>query len=238
MRVAFLGRPLALGAASGGVFWVGYQIYNADCFEWLTLREAASVEAIVTDPPFGVREFEALDLGKKRAGRGGNWRIPPAMGGSVRQPLPRFSTVTPTEIAGLEAFFERFGRLCLRVLVPGGHLIIANTPLLSDVMYAGLRNAGLDKRGELVRIVKTIRGGDRPRFAEAEFPDVSAMPRGHWEPWGVFRAPLARGETVAHSLRTRGVGALRRPSRDVPFSDVIPRPGPRRKSGPSPTTRA
>jgi len=217
---------------------VGYQIYNADCFEWLTLREAASVEAIVTDPPFGVREFEALDLGKKRAGRGGNWRIPPAMGGSVRQPLPRFSTVTPTEIAGLEAFFERFGRLCLRVLVPGGHLIIANTPLLSDVMYAGLRNAGLDKRGELVRIVKTIRGGDRPRFAEAEFPDVSAMPRGHWEPWGVFRAPLARGETVAHSLRTRGVGALRRPSRDVPFSDVIPRPGPRRKSGPSPTTRA
>jgi site-specific DNA-methyltransferase (adenine-specific) len=199
---------------------VTYEIFHADAFEWLADCEPNSIEAIVTDPPFGVREFDSDHLAKKRNGSGGNWRIPQTTGGANRQAVPRFSTVTAAESEQVALYFEAFGALAHRVLVPGGHLIIANTPLLSDFMYRGLREAGLEKRGEIVRIVKTIRGGDRPKLAEAEFPDVSVMPRGHWEPWGVFRSPITE-KTVAASLRVHGTGALRRPSRDVPFSDVI-----------------
>jgi|SRR5450759_2082825 len=96
-------------------------------------------------------------------------------------------------------------------------------------MYRGLRQAGLEKRGEITRIVKTLRGGDRPKGAEGEFPEVSVMARGHSEPWGIFRAPISE-RTVAENLRVHGTGGLRRLSLHVPFSDVIASsPAPRRE---------
>lgn len=198
-----------------------YKIFEVDAFDWMAACEPHSIEAIVTDPPFGVREFEPVDLAKKRSGVGGNWRIPQTTGGANRQAVPRFSTITAAESAQMVGYFEAFGALAHRILVPGGHLIIANTPLISDLMVTGLRAADLEKRAEIVRIVKTIRGGDRPKLAETEFPEVSVMPRGHWEPWAVFRAPIAE-RTVSENLRVYGTGALRRPLLDVPFSDVIP----------------
>jgi site-specific DNA-methyltransferase (adenine-specific) len=199
---------------------MSYEIFHADAFGWLANCEPHSIEAVVTDPPFGVREFDSDHLARSEVARGGNWRIPQTTGGANRQAVPRFSTVTAKESEQVALYFEAFGALVHRVLVPGGHLIIANTPLLSDFMYDGLRKAGLEKRGEVVRVVKTIRGGDRPKLAEAEFPDVSVMPRGHWEPWGVFGSPITE-RAVAENLRVYGTGALRRPSRDAPFADVI-----------------
>ena len=197
-----------------------YRIFQVDAFDWLAECAPHSLEAVVTDPPFGVREFEPADLAKKRSGSGGNWRVPQTTGGAKRQAVPRFSTVTDQETEQIVGYFEAFGALVHRALVLGGHLFIANTPLLSDFMYRGLRAAHLEKRGEIVRVIKTIRGGDRPKLAELEFPEVSVMARGHWEPWGIFRSPIAE-RTVAENLRVYGTGALRRPALDVPFSDVI-----------------
>lgn len=199
---------------------MSYELVHADAFEWLATCPPHSIEAVVTDPPFGVREFEPGDLAKKRSGSGGHWRVPQTTGGADRRAVPRFSTITTKEAEQAVGYFEAFGALIHRVLVPGGHLIIANTPLLSDYMYQGLRSSGLEKRGEIVRIVKTIRGGDRPKLSEEEFPEVSVMPRGHWEPWGIFRSPIGE-RTVAENLRVHRTGALRRPSRDLPFSDLI-----------------
>src|SRR6185503_16172150 len=62
-------------------------------------------------------------------------------------------------------------------------------------------------------------GGDRPKNAHEEFPDVSVMPRSGWEPWGLFRKPFAG--RVQDNLRKWGTGGLRRISDDEPFSDVI-----------------
>ena len=36
--------------------------------------------------------------------------------------------------------------------------------------------AGFEKRGEIVRVVQTLRGGDRPKNAHEEFQSVSVMP--------------------------------------------------------------
>ena len=77
----------------------------------------------------------------------------------------------------------------------------------------------MEKRGEIIRLVQTLRGGDRPKGAEAEFPHVSVMPRSGWEPWGVFRKPL--DGTVANNLRIWQTGGFRRISDDEPFKDVI-----------------
>jgi site-specific DNA-methyltransferase (adenine-specific) len=103
--------------------------------------------------------------------------------------------------------------------VPGGHLFIASSPLLSHLVYLPLLDAGFEKRGELIRLVQTLRGGDRPKNAHREFPDVTVMPRSCWEPWGIFRKPCEG--RVQDNLRAWKTGGLRRISADAPFADVI-----------------
>jgi hypothetical protein len=39
---------------------------------------------------------------------------------------------------------------------------------------------GFEKRGEVIRLVQTLRGGDRPKNAHREFAEVSVMPRSSW----------------------------------------------------------
>ena len=194
-------------------------LIRADAFQWLETAEPASIHAVVTDPPYGLVEYQPDQLDKRRNGSGGVWRIPPSFDGAQRSPVPRFTVLTPAEEAGLRQFFSRLAPLLLRVLVPGAHVFIATNPLLSHHVYLPMLEAGFEKRGEVVRIVKTLRGGDRPKNAHEEFPEVSVMPRSGWEPWGLFRKPL--DGRVQDNLNRWGVGGLRRISDEQPFWDVI-----------------
>ena len=194
-------------------------LIRADAFQWLANAEPESIHAVVTDPPYGLVEYQADQLNKRKNGKGGVWRIPPSFDGAQRNPVPRFTVLTPAEEAGLQQFFGRLAPLLMRVLVPGAHIFIATNPLLSHHVYVPLMEAGFEKRGEIVRIVKTLRGGDRPKGAHQEFPDVSVMPRSGWEPWGLFRKPLEG--RVQDNLQKWGTGGLRRISDEQPFWDVI-----------------
>ncbi len=196
-----------------------FELHLANGLDWMAERPAQSIEAIVTDPPYGVREYTAPEQTKLRAGRGGVWRIPPTLDGHARSPLPRFTVLGRADLAALSAFFAAFAERAFRVLVPGGHLFIAAQPLLSQQVYAPLIAAGFEKRGEIIRLVCTLRGGDRPKNAHAEFADVTVMPRSGWEPWGLFRKPCEG--RVQDNLRRWKTGGLRRPSAARPFGDVI-----------------
>ena len=70
-----------------------YKLYLHDCLAWLDEQPEASFEAIITDPPYGLKEYSVEEQVKLRAGRGGVWRIPPSLGGNVRAPLPRFTVL-------------------------------------------------------------------------------------------------------------------------------------------------
>jgi DNA modification methylase len=198
---------------------VRYSLYLADCIEWMDSRPANTVHAIVTDPPYGLKEYTNTEKAKLRKGRGGVWRIPPSFDGCTRSPLPRFTVLSEEERADLKRFFSEFSRRALRVLVPGGHLFIAANPLLSHLVYLPLIESSFEKRGEIIRLVQTLRGGDRPKNAHEEFPDVTVMPRSAWEPWGLFRKPCEG--RVQDNLRKWKTGGLRRVSGAAPFSDVI-----------------
>ena len=71
-----------------------------------------------------------------------------------------------------------------------------------------------------MRLYRGFRGGDRPKLAEREFPEVCVTPRGAYEPWMLFRKPIAEN-TVAENLRVWGAGGLRRLSVDQPLPDII-----------------
>jgi site-specific DNA-methyltransferase (adenine-specific) len=196
-----------------------YRVVNCDAFDWLDSAQACSIEAVVTDPPYGLIEYSEEQLRKRKVGKGGVWRIPPSFDGCQRSPLPRFTVLTDSERQKLREFFARLGKRLLRVLVPGAHVFIATNPLVSHLVYEPFISAGFEKRGEIIRLVQTLRGGDRPKNAEREFEIVTVMPRACWEPWGLFRKPCEG--RVQDNLRKWRTGGLRRISKDEPFKDVI-----------------
>lgn len=213
-------------------------VYHADCFDWLADQPESSIEAIVTDPPYGLVEFNDKETAKLRAGKGGVWRIPPSFDGHQRAPLPRFTVLSDDDRKNLHRFFVRFGVQINRVLVPGANVLVASNPLLSHIVASALTEGGLELRGYVSRQVMTMRGGDRPKNAHEEFEDVSVMPRSQWEPWVMLRKP-PEGR-IQDNLRKYGTGGFRRPSPDRPFGDLIrshPTPAAEKKLAPHPSLK-
>jgi DNA modification methylase len=195
------------------------QLFPADCFDWLAQREAASIHAVVTDPPYGLSEYTEKEQGKLRSGKGGIWRIPPSFDGHKRAPLPRFTVMDDEDRKELYVFFKRLGAALARVAVPGANIVVASNPLLAHIVASAMAESGLELRGHIARLTMTMRGGDRPKNAHHEFDGVSVMPRSMWEPWVVLRRPLEG--RAQDNLRKWKTGGFRRPNKEQPFGDVI-----------------
>ncbi len=196
-----------------------YEIFHADAFDWLAEAHDNSIHAVVTDPPYGLVEYTERQLTKLKNGQGGVWRIPPNLNGYKRRPLPRFTVLTDIDKENLRKFFFKLASSLIRVLVPGAHVFIATNPLVSYLVYEPFISAGFEKRAEIIRTVYTLRGGDRPKNAHEDFPDVTVMPKSCWEPWGLFRKPCEG--RVQDNLRHWKTGGLRRISQKEPFKDLI-----------------
>jgi DNA modification methylase len=217
--------------------FAGYEVLHVDAFDWLKSAKRNSVHAVVTDPPYGLVEYTPRELKKLREGRGGVWRIPPSFDGCQRRPLPRFTVLSEENKNELRSFFQKFANLLLPVLVPGAHVFIATNPLVSHLVYDPMIEAGFEKRGEVIRVVYTLRGGDRPKNAHKEFPNVSVMPKSCWEPWGLFRKPCEG--RVQDNLRKWKTGGLRISAQE-PFKDLIyssPARGMERQVAPHPSLK-
>ena len=173
----------------------------------------------MTDPPYGLVEYTDAEQAKLRAGQGGVWRIPPSFDGHQRSPVPRFTVLSAQDLTNLDGFFTIWAKALYPVLVPGANVVVASNPLVSHRVAVAIAEAGFERRGEIVRRVMTMRGGDRPKNAHNEFREVSVMPRSMWEPWLMFRKPL--DGRVQDNLRRWKTGGFRRISADRPFGDVI-----------------
>jgi len=195
------------------------KLIEANCFDWLRSCEVRSIHAVVTDPPYGLLEYSPIEQAKLRNKRGGVWRIPPSFDGHQRAPLPRFTVLDEGDRELLHDFFFEFGHLILRATVPGANVVVASNPLLAHVVTGAMSSAGLELRGQIIRLVMTMRGGDRPKNAHTEFSDVSVMPRSMFEPWIVLRHPV--DGRVQDNLRRWKTGGFRRLSQERPFGDVI-----------------
>ena len=214
-------RTIPIGLAEQELPFIFGQLvlYHDDCFAWIERQPKCSVHAVVTDPPYGLYEYTEEQQTKLRNGKGGVWRIPPSFDGNTRSPLPRFTTLDEGQLAEIGDFFSAWGKALLPILTPGANVIVASNPLVSHIVATALARSGLERRGEIIRLTMTMRGGDRPKGAHEEFSEVSVMPRSMWEPWLVFRKPL--DERVQDNLRKWRTGGFRRPQPDKPFGDVI-----------------
>lgn len=195
---------------------------HADCFEWMSRLPSESIHSIVTDPPYGIKEYDLDQLEKRDNGTGGIWRIPPSFDGNERSPLPRFTALNDKDLERISEFFTKWSELAVRTLKPGGHVIMACNSIIAPIVYNALIEGGLEFRGQIIRSeYRTLRGGDRPKGAEDKFRNTSTMPRACYEPWALVRKPLG-DLRVRDCLRKHSTGALRRKPDGSPFEDVIP----------------
>lgn len=195
-----------------------YSLHRTDAFAWLAERRANSVHAVVTDPPYGVFEYSKKELTNRKNGKG-IWRLPQNFDGFNRAAVPRFTVLRGNDLVRIRQFHQHLSEALLRVCVPGAYVVVASNTLFSYIVANEFVHAGFELRGQIARTVRTLRGGDRPKFAHRKYSHLSVLPRSCWEPWLLFRKPF-KGR-VSENLERFGTGALRRPSKVVPFTDFF-----------------
>jgi DNA modification methylase len=130
-------------------------IYHGDCLEVLRALPDASVDAVVTDPPYGLGF-----MGKA-------WDDPAAQGAATRPRADGDHTATPfkraraeyggasyggnyaAEMAAFQAWCELWAAECLRVLKPGGHLLAFGGTRTWHRLACAIEDAGFEVRDSI-----------------------------------------------------------------------------------------
>lgn len=183
-----------------------------DCLEVMRTMDANSVDAVVTDPPYGIRfmgkAWDGADIeAMTEARRSFDSTDPTATVRGGHKSLAAHASLYDLSPKGMRAFQE-FSRLwgieAMRVMKPGAHLVSFASPRTYHRMVCGLEEAGLEIRDQL----QWIFGSGFPKSHNLD---------GDWEGWGTALKPafepivLARKPlvgTVAANVRAFGTGAL------------------------------
>lgn len=165
-----------------------WQVKQADCFTALPRLDADSVDAIVTDPPYGIGV------------NGMAWdrpaRLDPSTPAGKRRRRP---SENPNQ--AFQEFSREWSSACLHSLKPGGHLAAFAAPRTAHRLACGLEEAGFELRDVLM----WLQGQG--------YPATRVLPGGlatglkpAWEPIILARKPL--DGTLDHNLKTHGTGAM------------------------------
>lgn len=170
-------------------------LYLGDCREVLAELDAGSIDAVVTDPPYGL-EF----MGKA-------WDAPWKTGDGFRRArneadagrdnaFGRASRTSPEYVAGagFQAWCGSWLAEIRRVLRPGGYLLAFGAPRTFHRLAAAIEDADLEFRDT----VAWLYGSGFPKHASALKPA--------WEPIIVARRPLEG--SIARNVAAHGTGAL------------------------------
>lgn len=189
-----------------------WALVHGDCLEALAELPEASVDAVVTDPPYGIRfmgkAWDGADIQRQfnRDESNHKWRKP----GSGRTGRP--SSGSPAAAAGtynlapraMRAFQEfscAWAAHCLRALKPGGHLLAFASSRTVHRMVSGVEDAGFEIRDTLMWLY----GSGFPKSLNIGGGRGTALKPAH-EPIVLARKPLEG--TVAANVQAHGTGAL------------------------------
>ena len=111
-------------------------VHHGDCLAVLRTLPDESVDAVVTDPPYGLSNTDPKHVAETLTKwvTGDHEYTPPAKGGFMGKTWDSF--VPPPAVWGE----------CMRVLKPGGHLLVFAGTRTQDLMGLSIRLAGFDIR--------------------------------------------------------------------------------------------
>jgi DNA modification methylase len=158
-----------------------FELLEGDALEELRGIEAASVDAVVTDPPYGIGlNKEAWD------------------GRDIRRAAKQ--TTGDAASKAFERWTSRWASECLRVLKPGGYLLAFGAPRTSHRLAAGIEDAGFELRDQLLWLY----GSGVPKNGLDGGRSSTLKPA--YEPVVLARAPLAG--TLVENEAAWGTGRL------------------------------
>lgn len=169
------------GATGRAVAW---SVRAGDSLEVLPTLPAASVEAIVCDPPYGI-DFQ-----------GQAWD-----GRSIRRAANEQAGRRLSAGEAFEAWATEWALECARVLKPGGHLAAFGAPRTFHRLVSGLEDAGLEIRDVLLWLY----GTGMPKSRRLPGGQATAL-KPAYEPILLARKPPLG--SVERNLHTYGTGAL------------------------------
>ncbi len=130
-----------------------FQLLQGDCLELMRTLPDNSVDAVVTDPPYGIRfmgkAWDGADIDQKhrqRKARGvaclGSDTAVPAV---IAAEAGKYSKSLES-MRAFQQFSEDWAREALRVLKPGGYLLSFSSPRTYHRMVCGIEDAGFEIR--------------------------------------------------------------------------------------------
>jgi DNA modification methylase len=192
-----------------------WRIVQADCLKELPRLEAQSVDAIVTDPPYGInlgglswdgraiRRSACSDLAlRARLGTPGR-----TCGGSAFGSPSSYAGSYDFSLKGalaFQAFCSGWASECLRVLKPGGHLVVFGGPRTAHRLACGVEEAGFQLRDVLMWLYG--QGFPKSLNLSRAMKGWGTALRPSYEPILLARKPLEL--PTRENARRHGTGAL------------------------------
>src|SRR5262245_52167454 len=187
-------------------------ILRGDCVEVMQTIEPESIDAVVTDPPYGIgfmgKEWDTFKPGQEAKRIVVNKQIAsdnPNLKGRTRGPASSPSAVeydySAKGLRQFQAWTEEWGREAFRVLKPGAYLVVCGAPRAYHRMACGLEDAGFEIRDCLAWLF----GSGFPKSLNLGEGLGTALKPAH-EPIVLARKPF-KGSVKAN-VEQHGTGAL------------------------------
>lgn len=190
-------------------------LWHGDSLEVLRELPDGSVDAVVTDPPYGIRfmgrSWDGADIERATATRRAQAAMPDdgrsGANGGYRSASTEAGRYDLSANAAFGEWCRAWASECLRVLKPGGHLLAFGGSRTWHRLAAGIEDAGFEIRDSIAWLY----GSGFPKSLNLVDEDGRRTGWGTalkpaFEPIVVARKPLAG--TVAANVLAYGTGAL------------------------------
>lgn len=132
-------------------------VYHGDCLDVLASMSDCSVDAVVTDPPYGLgfmgkawdSSFVAADVPMRRSGALDAVNTGAARQGGRQRAGQDYQRRMARDSREFGAWCERWAAECLRVLKPGGHLLTFGGTRTWHRLACAIEDAGFEVRDSI-----------------------------------------------------------------------------------------
>jgi DNA modification methylase len=166
------------------------RLLQGECVEVMAGLPESSVDAVITDPPYGI-----------------DWQGADWDGRAIREAAARSGGERLTPNEAFQVWCRGWGEGCLRVMRPGAHLLAFGSPRTWHRLTAGLEDAGFEIRDSLMWLY----GSGMPKTRRYRGDRASAL-KPAYEPIVLARKPpegTLSGNVELHGTGLLGTGACR-----------------------------